>query len=172
MASVLAALSSYDNLDNYECIGGQLIKKESVGRKQHSQLERIVRDLLTPFATKLGGIVEHEWTLQHGEDRLIPDVTMSFPDYHENEGFLVAPAFLVVETISKGQTVSLMAKKCRDYYHPWDTPYCWLIDTQKQAAYECHLQRGGSVTEVDVLTAGPSIQISVSDIFRAFQALA
>jgi Uma2 family endonuclease len=171
MASVLAALSSYDNLENYECIGGQLIKKESVGRKQHSQLERIVRDMLTPFATKLGCIVEHEWTLQHGEDRLIPDVTMSFPEYHENEGFLVAPAFLVVETISKGQTVSLMAKKCRDYYHPWDTPYCWLIDTQKSAAYECHLQRGGSVIEVDILTAGPHIEISVSGIFRAFQSL-
>ena len=48
MASALPALSSFDNLDNYECIGGQLIKKQSVGRKQHSQLERIVRHLLNP----------------------------------------------------------------------------------------------------------------------------
>ncbi len=171
MASVLPALGSYDNLDHYERIGGQLIKKESVGRKQHSQLERIVRDLLTPFTTKLGGIVEHEWTIQQGDDKLIPDVTMSFPEYEENDGYLLAPAFLVVETSSKGQTPSLLAKKCRDHYHPWGTPYCWLIDTQKQAGFECHLQKGGSYTQVEVLTAGPDIQIPVSGIFQAFAAL-
>ncbi|HMF74879.1 MAG TPA: Uma2 family endonuclease [Bryobacteraceae bacterium] len=119
---------------------------------------------------RLGSIVEHEWTLRQGDDESIPDVTSSFPEHREEDGYLVAPAFLVVETSSKGQPMSLLAKKCRDHYHPWGTPYCWLIDTQKQARYECHRQREGSLTEVEVLSAGPDIKIPVLDVFEAFMA--
>jgi Uma2 family endonuclease len=168
MASVVPPVGSYDNLEHYEHIGGQLIKKGLVGHIQRAQLERMALELLIPFTAELGGAVEHEWTLQHGEDKLIPDVMMSFPDYREDDGNLIAPAFLVVESAAQSQSISMLAQKCRDYYHSWGTPYCWLLDAQKQIAFECHLEHGGSLMEVDLLTAGPVVKIPVSNIFEPF----
>ena len=85
-----------DNPEHYEFIRGQWLKKHSVGRKDHSNLECQIRLLLEPMAKRLGSAVVQEWTIVHSDEKLIPDVTFSFPNGQERDGYLVAPAFLVV----------------------------------------------------------------------------
>ena len=155
-----------DDFEHYELLDGRMVRKESVGRKKHAQLGRIIRSLLVPFQQKLGGDLESEWTVLNGPDKLIPDVTFSFPSPTLSDGYLVAPAFLVVETSSKGQSLSSLFRKCRDKYHPFGTPYCWVIDLEEEAGYECHKADNGLFRLVETLTAGPDVVLAVSAIFK------
>jgi Uma2 family endonuclease len=155
-----------DKPEHYELLNGRMIRKASVGRKKHSDLEVIILDMLRPLAKNAGAAVAHEWTMLNGPDRVIPDVTFSFPEPKLSDGYLVAPAFLVVETASKDQSLSSLLRKCRDRYHPFGTPYCWVIDSDEEAGYECHKADNGLFRLVDVLTAGPDINISVNAIFE------
>ncbi len=155
-----------DDFEHYEVLDGCMVLKQSVGRKKHSQLGRIIRSLLVPFQQKLGGDLEGEWTMLNGPDKLIPDVTFSFPNPTISDGYLVAPAFLVVETSSKDQSLSSLFRKCRDKYHVFGTPYCWIVDSEEEAAYECHKADNGLFRLVDTLTAGPDVALAVSAIFN------
>ncbi len=168
MATELAHPGVYadDDPEHYELLDGQMVRKASVGRKKHSDLETIVLGMLKPHAQKARASVAHEWTMLNGRDKLIPDVTFSFPDPKLEDGYLVAPAFLVVETSSQDQSLSSLFKKCRQKYHPFGTPYCWIIDSEEEAGYECHKSDNGLFRLVDVLTAGPEISIGVSSIFE------
>lgn len=154
-----------DNPEHYELLNGRMVRKASVGRKKHSQIERIIRGMLEPHRQRLGGSLEMEWTMLNGPDKVIPDVTFSFPEPKLSDGYLIAPAFLVVETASKDQSLSSLLRKCRDRYHPFGTPYCWVIDSEEEAGYECHKADNGLFRLVDVLTAGPGVNISVAEIF-------
>ncbi len=66
--------------------------------------------MLEQFQLKLGGSLEIEWTMLNGPDKLIPDVTFSFPAPKLSDGYLVAPAFLVVEAASKDQSLSSLLR--------------------------------------------------------------
>ena len=154
-----------DNPERYELLDGRRIRKASVGRLKHSQVERIVWELLKPYRQKVGGSLEIEWTMLNGQDKVIPDVTFSYPEPKLSDGYLVAPAFLVVETASKDQSLTSLLRKCRDRYHPFGTPYCWVIDSDEEAGYECHKADNGLFRLVDVLTAGPDINLPVNAIF-------
>ena len=82
-----------DNPEHYEFIRGQWLKKRSVGRKDHSQLELEIAVLLQPIAKRLGSMALQEWTIVHSDEKFIPDVTFSFPNWQERDGCLVAPRF-------------------------------------------------------------------------------
>ena len=126
MATELILPSEYLDSDpkHYELLDGRMVRKESVGRKKHAQLDRILRSLLVPFQLKLGGSLESEWTILNDSDKLFPDVTFSFPNPVLSDDYLVAPAFLIVETSSKDQSLSSLFRKCRTKYHPYGTPFC------------------------------------------------
>ena len=167
MATELVTPVTYvdDDPEHYELLDGRSVRKASVGRLKHAQIERVVWALLREFQQKLGGTLEMEWTMLNGADKLIPDVAFSFPTPKLSDGCLVAPAFLVVETSSQDQPLSSLFKKCRQEYHPFGTPYCWVIDSQEEVGYEGHKADNGLFRLVNVLTAGPEIGIPVSDIF-------
>ncbi len=171
MATELVSPATYadDDPEHYELLDGRMVRKASVGRKKHSRIGRIVWALLQEYQQKLGGTLEMEWTMLNGTDKLIPDVTFSFPNHQEFDDYLVAPAFLVVETSSKDQSLSSLFKKCRQRYHPFGTPYCWVVDSQEEVGYEGHKADNGLFRLVDVLTAGPQISIPVSNIFDEFK---
>ena len=152
-----------DDEEHYEFLHGQKIKKESVGRKKHSLLGEVLKRLLAPMAYAQKSIVVTEWTIMHGNEKAVPDVTVSFPDWTEHEGYLVAPAFLVVESVSPGQRLPKLFAKCFDTYHPWGTPYCWIMDGEGEA-YEVHRDYNGLVRPVQTLTAGPNISLELSTI--------
>jgi Uma2 family endonuclease len=59
-----------------------------------------------------------------------------------------------------------MLAKCEDY-HAWGVPFCWVIDPEKRAAWEYHLN-GEPVHVGDTLRAG-DIAVSVPELFSALQ---
>lgn len=161
----------HDDPEQYEFLRGQWEKKESVGRGDHSDIELIVLSLLRPFAQRIGARVKQEWTVVLGMEKIIPDVTFSFPNPEIRDGYLVAPAFLVVESRSTGQRLERLVDKCRLDHHRMGTPYCWILDTDEEAAYECHKEMNGTHRLVDTLTAGPDISLSTGEVFEQFRGL-
>ncbi|MBV9035382.1 MAG: Uma2 family endonuclease [Acidobacteriaceae bacterium] len=156
-------LDADDDEEHYEFLHGQKIKKESVGRKKHSLLGKVIERMLAPLAHAQKSFIATEWTIMHGKEKAVPNVTVSFPDWTEQDGYLVAPAFLVVESISPGQRLPKLFAKCFNTYHPWGTPYCWIIDPE-DGAYEVHRDYDGLVRPVTTLTAGQNISLELSMI--------
>jgi Uma2 family endonuclease len=161
----------HDSPEQYEFVRGQWRKKESVGRGDHSDIEFVVLSLLRPIAQRLGARVKQEWTVAYGTEKIIPDVTFSFPNPEIRDGYLVAPAFLAVESRSSGQRLKRLVDKCRLDHHRMGTPYCWILDTGEEAAYECHKEMSGMHRLVETLTAGPEIRLSADEIFAQFRGL-
>jgi Uma2 family endonuclease len=74
------------------------------------------------------------------------------------------PVLLCVEILSPEDRVGAMLAKC-EQYHEWGVPFCWVIDPEKQTAWQYHsggepehLSRGGT------LTAG-QLSISLENLF-------
>lgn len=168
----LVLTDPHDNPEHYEFLRGHWAKKKSVGRADHSNIEIIIWVLLRPIAASLNARVIHEWTIVYGPEKIIPDVTFSFPSPEIREGYLVAPAFLVVECRSAGQKLKTLLDKCRMDHHRMGTPYCWIVDTEEECAYECHKAMNGTHRLVDTLTAGPDVSLSVAEIFEQFRKVA
>lgn len=157
-----------DDPERYEFLSGRWVKKD-VGRKEHSKMGRVIFELLHPFAETLGCELELEWAVVKNGERIIPDVTMSFPTPHfriEN-GYLVAPALLVVETRSKNQRLRSLFDKCRNEHHRIGNSTCWIIDIDEELGYQYDL--GSVPASVDVLKCADIIQLPVTTIFEAFR---
>jgi Uma2 family endonuclease len=148
-----------------EYLDRQWIKKESVGRKKHEDVTEAVYNLLNRYRHLIGGELAEHWTIILGPDKAEPDVTLSHPVYNLYQGYLVSPAFLVAEVRSYGQTLPYLVKKCKDRYHRAGISYCWIIDADSQAGYECH-REGPHPQQADILTAGPVIEVPVPEIFE------
>ena len=87
---------------------------------------------------------------------LIPDV-IAAP--HIQDPYPTEPVLLCVEILSPEDRVGAMLAKC-EHYHAWGVPFCWVIDPEKQTAWEYH--SGGEPARVDrsgVLRAG---ELSIS----------
>lgn len=150
-----------------EYIDGKWIRKPDLGRGDRSATVVVVQSLLDSFAKKLGGTVLWSWHMLAVPDLLRPDVVMTFPKYSVYQEYLVAPAFLTVDIHAREESIPGLIEKCKQKYHPFGTPYCWIIDIERRTAYEMH--RGAeSEMEQQVLTAGPDIEIPVQQIFREF----
>lgn len=169
----LRLIDPSDDPEHYEFLNGHWEKKESVGREEHSRMGRVMRYLLRDIARQLGSKVEQEWTVLGGERKIIPDVTLSLPAplYKIADGYLVAPALLAVESRSKGQRLQKLVDKCIHEHHPMGTRYCWIIDIEKQVAYECHAERPEAVP-VSALSFGTehSFSLPVDRLFEQFRA--
>jgi Uma2 family endonuclease len=171
VAPPLVLEDPHDNPEQYEFVRGCWRKKESAGRADHSDIEFVVLSLLRPIAQRLGARVKQEWTVVHGPEKIIPDVTFSFPNPEIRDGYLVAPAFLVVESRSSGQRLRTLIDKCRLDHHRMGTPFCWILDTDEETAYECHQDMKGMHRLVETLTAGPEISLSAAEVFSQFRGL-
>jgi len=79
---------------------------------------------------------------------LIPDViaapTLEGP-------YPTVPVLLCVEILSPEDRVGAMLAKC-EQYHAWGVPFCWVIDPEKQTAWQypaggepTHMERGGTL---------------------------
>jgi Uma2 family endonuclease len=80
---------------------------------------------------------------------LIPDVvaapTLQSP-------YPTEPVLLCVEILSPEDRVGAMLAKC-EAYHAWGVPFCWIVDPEKQTAWQYHsggeperVERGGTLT--------------------------
>jgi Uma2 family endonuclease len=92
---------------------------------------------------------------------LIPDVIATSKLEHP---YPTAPVLLCVEVLSPEDRVGATLAKC-EQYHTWGVPFCWVIDPEKQTAWQYHagnqperVQSGGT------LTAG-ELSVRLEDLF-------
>ncbi len=84
---------------------------------------------------------------------LIPDVVAA----HTLQGpYPAEPVLLCVEVLSPEDRVGAMLAKC-EQYHTWGVPFCWVVDPEKQTAWQYHsgsepehVERTGSLTAGDL----------------------
>ena len=72
--------------------------------------------------------------------------------------------FLCVEILSPEDRPGTMPEKC-EAYHAWGVPFCWVIDPEKQTAWQ--YPSGGEPEHLDrnaTLTAG-DLHISLAELF-------
>jgi Uma2 family endonuclease len=79
------------------------------------------------------------------------------------------PVLLCVEILSPEDHVGAMLAKC-EQYHAWGVPFCWVIDPEKQTAWQYpagsepeRVERGGT------LTAG-NLTVSLQALFSELPA--
>ena len=164
----------HDDLEHYEHLSAGWSKKESVGREDHSKIGQIVFDLLRAYAREHRCKLRQEWTVIGNGKKIISDVTLSypFPKYITEDGYLIAPALLAVESRSKGQRLNALVEKCVEDHHAMGTRYCWILDTEERLAYECHASAGKEVI-VQTLTLDdfqPALSILAGEVFERFNA--
>src|SRR5579863_2315600 len=66
------------------------------------------------------------------------------------------PVLLCVEILSPEDRVGAMLAKC-EQYHAWGVPFCWVVDPEKQTAWQYHsggepehINRGGTLSAGDL----------------------
>jgi Uma2 family endonuclease len=80
---------------------------------------------------------------------LIPDVAAALT---LQSPYPTEPVLLCAEVLSPEDRVGAMLAKC-EQYHAWGVPFCWVVDPEKQTAWQYHsgrepehLERGGTLT--------------------------
>jgi Uma2 family endonuclease len=94
---------------------------------------------------------------------LVPDV-IATPTLQRP--YPTEPVLLCIEILSPEDRVGAMLAKC-EQYHAWGVPFCWVIDPEKQTAWQYpagtepeRVERGGT------LTAG-NLAVSLQELFSA-----
>jgi Uma2 family endonuclease len=100
------------------------------------------------------------WSLERQGMEALPEVTVRLsatrflvPDVvaapRLQGSYPTEPVVLCVEILSPEDRVGAMLAKC-EQYHAWGVPFCWVIDPEKQSAWEYHnggeprhIERGG-----------------------------
>jgi len=140
-----------------EYVDGVLVPK-AMPTKSHA----LIQYLLLVLLNKQGVEALSEVTVRvSGTKFLIPDVvaarTIQSP-------YPTEPVLLCVEILSPKDRLGTMLAKC-EQYHAWGVPFCWVIDPEKQTAWQYHsgreperMQQGG------VLQAG-ELSVRLEEIF-------
>jgi len=92
---------------------------------------------------------------------LVPDVIATKTLQHP---YPTDPVLLCVESLSREDHVGAMLVKC-EQYHAWGVPYCWIIDPEKQTAWQYHA--GSDPEQLDrtgTLQAG-ELRVWMNDLF-------
>jgi Uma2 family endonuclease len=74
------------------------------------------------------------------------------------------PVLLCVEILSPEDRVGAMLAKC-EAYHAWGVPFCWVVDPEKQTAWQYH--SGGEPQHVErggALIAG-NLRVHLEELF-------
>jgi Uma2 family endonuclease len=94
---------------------------------------------------------------------LIPDViavpTLQHP-------YPTEPVLLCVEILSAEDRVGAKLAKC-EQYHAWGVPFCWVIDPEKQAAWQYHAgSEPEHIARLGTLTAD-ALTVRLEELFSA-----
>jgi len=96
---------------------------------------------------------------------LIPDVVAAAVI---QSPYPTEPVLLCVEILSPGDHIGAMLAKC-EQYHAWGVPFCWVIDPEKQTAWQYH--SGSDPEKIDragTLKAG-ELSVSLNELFSHIQ---
>jgi Uma2 family endonuclease len=119
-----------------EYIDGELFPK-SMGTRAHSQVQaNLIYAIYTRWRQQFNPLPELSTRLREKqfyipdiavEDRTKP-ITGRYPGPND-------PVFLCVEVLSPPDRIGKLIAKCEEY-HRWGVPYCWIIDPERQRAWE------------------------------------
>jgi Uma2 family endonuclease len=145
-----------------EYVDGILLPK-SLATTQHAW----VQYLLVMLLRRQGADALFEVTVRLSDTRfLIPDV-IAAPTIRSP--YPTEPVQLCVEILSHDDRLGAMLAKC-EQYHSWGVPFCWVVDPEKQTAWQYHagreperLEKGG------VLQAG-ELSVRLEDLFSEHHA--
>ena len=97
---------------------------------------------------------------------LIPDVVAGIGI---QSPYPTDPVLLCVEILSPEDRIGALLAKC-EQYHAWGVPYCWVVDPEKQTAWQYH--SGGEPEHIarnGVLTAG-QLTVRLQELFAEIPA--
>jgi Uma2 family endonuclease len=137
-----------------------VVTPKSMPTKLHALIQYAVIKLLE----KQGVQGYSELTVRISPSKfLVPDVTAAndFPGPYPTE-----PVLLCCEILSPEDRLGPTFTKCEEY-HAWGVPFCWVIDPEKRAAWEYHLN--GEPVHVGETHRAGDIAISVAELFSALQ---
>jgi Uma2 family endonuclease len=144
-----------------EYVDGVLHPK-SLATTKHARVQAMLQVLLDKQGVEALGEVHVRLS---PTQYLIPDViaapTIQGP-------YPTEPVLLCVEILSPEDRVGAMLAKC-EQYHAWGVPYCWVIDPEKQTAWQYH--SGSDPEKVDragTLKAG-ELSVSMNELFSHIQ---
>lgn len=152
-----------------EYLDGELFPK-SMGTLNHALVQRnLSHFLFVKFDDRYVSVPE--LTTRLAERRfLIPDIAV-FDRSHPFEGRYPGPGqpiFLCVEIMSPPDRFGKLNAKCEEY-HAWGVPHCWIIDPDRQIAWEYTPADYQPREMHGSLTAGP-ISLTFPEIFRDIEA--
>jgi|SRR5579863_413189 Uma2 family endonuclease len=108
-----------------------VLAPKAMPTKSHAQIQFLLLMLLR----RQGVEALSELTVRLSATKfLIPDVVAAptLQDPYPTE-----PVLLCVEILSPDDRVGAMLAKC-ELYHAWGVPFCWVIDPEKQTAWQYH----------------------------------
>jgi Uma2 family endonuclease len=96
-----------------------------------------------------------------GTKFLIPDViaarTIQSP-------YPTEPVQLCVEILSPDDRLGAMLAKC-EQYHAWGVPFCWVIDPEKQTAWQSHTGREPERLEPGGVLQAGELSVRLEELF-------
>jgi Uma2 family endonuclease len=115
-----------------ELIDGREVEKP-LPKKLHARVQAF---LLRILGMKLVRPYEAlpELNVLCGQDRLVPDITVTKRSACYEDGDLAEPPLLAVEIMSPGQTLSNLVNKC-ERLHKAGTPQCWIVWPERRQAW-------------------------------------
>jgi Uma2 family endonuclease len=140
-----------------EYVDGVLYPK-ALGTKLHSRIQFLLQLLLDKQGVE--ALAEVHVRLSPSK-YLIPDViaarTIQSP-------YPTDPVLLCVEILSPEDRIGVVLTKC-EQYHDWGVPYCWVIDPEKQTAWQYHQgNEPEHLTNAGTLTAG-ELNVRLAELF-------
>jgi Uma2 family endonuclease len=125
-------------------------------------LHAFIQSALVLLLSKQGVPVLTELTVRVSPTKfLVPDVVVV---RHMQHPYPTDPALLCVEILSPEDRLGAMLAKC-EQYHAWGVPFCWVIDPEKQTAWD--YQAGGEPVRLDrggILRAG-ELTVPLAELF-------
>lgn len=126
----------------------------------HSIVAMWIGSLIMRYFPQFAAAAELRSRLNPARWRL-PDVSVAPWSDTRLTKYAEKPLHLCIEILSEDDTVEKLIKKCREY-HAWGVPYCWIIDPERQTAWQ--FAAGEEPFQADRLQAEP-ISLPVTEIF-------
>jgi Uma2 family endonuclease len=148
-----------------EYIDGRIVER-NLGENTHSTIQANLIHYLMARRKELGVRVRPEQRVQVSPTRFrVPDVTVVKTSQAQGEIF-TNPPHLVVEILSKDDTMVYMQEKIDDYLR-FGVPYIWIINPRLRKGYTATTAGIVEAASGFLETSDPEIRVPVGEILDA-----
>jgi Uma2 family endonuclease len=148
-----------------EYVDGELLPK-STGTKKHSKTQQNIQyHIRQKYGEAFDPLPELTARLRK-KKFYVPDVAIE-DRAHPIPGRYPGPedpVFLCVEVMSPPDRIGKVFGKCEEY-HKWGVRHCWVIDPERQVAWEYTPDDAEPRRGTEALTAGP-ITLTLDEVFE------